>query len=550
MPNINKNSTETVNIMEKMFGKYIESDMTSLGNRISEIQKENVIKKDSIIEMLKEQADTKKYNDIDFLSIIIPSYNRYDFLKEVVKSIHKNADVPFEIIIHDDNSNDGTRELLKHLEREVSAFIYSNGLNLGLAESINRAARIASSEYILMLNADIIVEKPFFKYLMNVLKCPFVGFVNLITSFPDARNKLNSNGSLFSLHRGIGGGCALGFTKTVFNSVGGWNSSSCRSGNADVSFMIRTIKNGYFPVDLTIDKSPIRTLDVENKRSTIGRCQYDCSYPKIFNFNSYEKMSLKRASDTNNFMQYNYRVDEGETNINFWSSFCEELIDEDNYVDYNLSKIYGHDKWSKIRASKEIGLFYKRNPTSDFNVEKLLKNLFESYYIVQNFSELKWLAEKVKKLKPTTIIEVGVEKGGTLKVWEQLLQQDKDSILIGIDLGSSVSWDTEKSNVSVHLIKGNSQEYSTLDKVKQIIGKRKVDFVYIDGEHTSPAAMNDFHFYGSLVKPGGLVGFHDIGDVKDFLNTLPPDKLQRFSKEPPFENYGAQMTIGTGIYHV
>ncbi len=546
MSKINKDT----NIMEKMFGKYIESDMTSLNTRITEVQKENIVKKDSVIEVVKEQADIKKYNNIEFLSIVIPSYNRFDLLREVVKSIHKNADVPFEIIIHDDNSNDGTKESLKHLESKTSAIIYSNGLNLGLAESINRATRIASSEYILMLNADIAIDKPFFKYLINVLKCPFVGFVNLITSFPDAKNKLNSNGFPFSLHRGIGGGCALGFTKTVFNKVDGWNSSSCRSGNADVSFMIRTIKNGYFPVDLTIDSSPIKVLDVGNQRSTIGRIQYDCSYPKLFKFEPYEKMSLKRASDTNDLMQYSYRVDEGETNINFWSKFCEELIEKDNYINYGVSKTYGHDKWSKSRASREAGLFYKRNPILEFDSEKLLKSLFENYYIVQNFSELKWLTEKVKGLDPSVIIEVGIEKGGTLKVWEQLLQQDKNSILIGIDLGLSVSWKTEESKVDVHLIKGNSQDYSTLDQVKQILGKRKVDFVYIDGEHTSHAAMNDFQFYGSLVRPGGLVGFHDIGDIKDFLNTLPQDKLQKFSKEPPFENYGAQMKIGTGLYHV
>lgn len=542
----------TDNIMEKMFGKYEEIDITSISNRLNEIQKENVFQRDLTVEHMKEQADISKYNNIEFISIVIPSYNRFDFLIEVVNSIHKNADIPFELIIHDDNSNDGTKESLEKLYDKTSAIIYSNGLNLGLAESINRAIRVASSEYILMLNADVVVDRPFFKYMLDVLKCPFVGFVNIITAFPDAKNKLSFKGSdsLFSLHRGIGGGCALGFTRTVFNKVNGWNSSSCRSGNADVSFMIRTIKNGYFPVDLSLNVSPIRLLDIDNKRSTIGRIQHDCSYPKLFNFKSYENLSLERSSETNDFMQYSYRVDEGETNINFWGKFCGELIDENYYVNYELSKMYGHDKWLRNKASREAGLIYKRNNRIEFDVRSLLKSLFENYYIVQNFSELEWLAEKVKELNPSVILEVGIEKGGTLKVWEQLLQPNKNSILIGIDIGLSVTWKTEDSQVNIHLIEGNSHDLSTLDKVKEILGNRNVDFVYIDGEHTSPAAKQDFEMYGSLVKSRGLVGFHDIGDVGEFLNTLPQDRLQKFFKEPPFEKLGAQMKIGTAIFHV
>lgn len=543
---------KTENIMEKMFGKYVETDMTSISNRINEIinetQKGNVVQRDPTIELMKEQADIKKFKNIEFLSIIIPSYNRFDFLIEVVNSIHENADIPFELIIHDDNSNDGTKESLENLYNKTSTIIYSNGLNLGLAESINRAVRLASSEYILMLNADIVIDKPFFKDILNVLKCPFVGFINIITPFPDAKNKMKSKDTLFSLHRGIGGGCALGFTKTVFNNVDGWNSSSCRSGNADVSFMIKTIKNGYFPVNLSFDKAPIRLLDIDNKRSTIGRIQYDCSYPRLFNFKSYEDISLERSSITNDFMQYSYRVDEGETNINYWSKFCHELIDEDNCINFELCKIYGHDRWLKYRP--EIQLIYKRNKKIEYDVGNLLRNLFENYYISQNFSELEWLTEKVKELNPTVILEVGIESGGTLKVWEQLLQQDNNSILIGIDLGLNIAWKIEDSKVNIHLVKGNSHDISTLDKVKEILGDRKVDFVYIDGEHTSQAAKQDFEMYGSLVRRGGLVGFHDIGDVRDFLSTLPQDRLQKFSKNPPFDKQGFQMTIGTGIYYV
>lgn len=203
-----------------------------------------------------------------------------------------------------------------------------------------------------------------------------------------------------------------------------------------------------------------------------------------------------------------------------------------------------------------------------------LEKLFKEVYIVQNFHELQWLVDKVEKLNPTTILEVGVEQGGTMKVWEEILKENgrgKENKLIGIDLSPNLCWNINNSDIDVHMIKGNSHDIETLEKVKAILGRegngeggregentgRKLDFVYIDGEHNSLAAKNDFDFFGKMVRKGGAIGFHDVNDVMGFLNTLDKDKLEIFYGMPPYKvdkltgkEIGMQQTIGTGIYYV
>lgn len=304
----------------------------------------------------------RHYSDeLDFISVIIPAYQRFHYLEELIESIHDNADYPFEIVIHDDNSNDGTREkILSELKDKVSSVILNNGLQLGLASSINRCVDIAGSNYIVMLNADCRIEAPIFKDIVNILDCPFVGTISLMTAYKG--QILKNNNTEFQLLRGIGAGCAQAFSKDIFEKVGGWYSHNVSSGNADVSFIIRLIKNGYFITALAQDISSIKNLSMEIAKgldSTIARGLYDCSFPKIFNLHKskypifdfqdsktiYEYFSRKRYDDASHFMQITYRTEEGDTNLDYWHKFMEKLIDENYNINPELAKKWGHDKW-------------------------------------------------------------------------------------------------------------------------------------------------------------------------------------------------------------
>lgn len=202
-----------------------------------------------------------------------------------------------------------------------------------------------------------------------------------------------------------------------------------------------------------------------------------------------------------------------------------------------------------------------------------LKNVFSRHYVVQNFKEMEWLVEKVEKIiedntnhgKPSAILEIGIEMGGTMKVWEDVLKrkgkQDnlKENILIGIDISPNIQWDIKSSSITTELIVGNSHDSDTLRQVKKILfdGRlpgedtiRLLDFVYIDGEHTPEAAKKDYFMFGGLVRNGGGVGFHDIEDVRGFLKILNQNNLETFRGYPPFGQYGVQSGIGTAFYKI
>ena len=63
---------------------------------------------------------------------------------------------------------------------------------------------------------------------------------------------------------------------------------------------------------------------------------------------------------------------------------------------------------------------------------------------------------------------------------------------------------------SIHFLRGDSHATETLAKVKHILGDRRIDVLFIDGDHTYEGAKADFYSYGALIRPGGLIGMHDI----------------------------------------
>jgi hypothetical protein len=95
------------------------------------------------------------------LSIIIVSYNTKEFLKGCIESIYKTTkNIKFEIIVVDNDSSDGTDELISNLKFKISNFHFiQNGANLGFSKANNIGVKKASGRYLLFLNPDIVVHE-------------------------------------------------------------------------------------------------------------------------------------------------------------------------------------------------------------------------------------------------------------------------------------------------------------------------------------------------------------------------------------------------------
>jgi cephalosporin hydroxylase len=62
----------------------------------------------------------------------------------------------------------------------------------------------------------------------------------------------------------------------------------------------------------------------------------------------------------------------------------------------------------------------------------------------------------------------------------------------------------------LELIEGDSHDPGTLERVRELVRPGSVDLLFVDGDHTYEGVRADFELYGPLVRPGGLIAFHDV----------------------------------------
>jgi len=90
------------------------------------------------------------------LSIILVNWNAKKLLKQCIESIiNETKKVSYEIILVDNNSTDGSAQMVE--ENFKSVVLIKNSENRGFAAANNQAMKIAKGDYILLLNSDTVV---------------------------------------------------------------------------------------------------------------------------------------------------------------------------------------------------------------------------------------------------------------------------------------------------------------------------------------------------------------------------------------------------------
>ncbi len=87
------------------------------------------------------------------LSVIIPAYNERATIAELVRRV-KEADIPKEIIIVDDGSTDGTRDIVQGLKDEETRIVY-HPYNRGKGMAIRTGIKQARGDIIVIQDADL-----------------------------------------------------------------------------------------------------------------------------------------------------------------------------------------------------------------------------------------------------------------------------------------------------------------------------------------------------------------------------------------------------------
>ena len=85
------------------------------------------------------------------ISVIIPTFNRKETLKRAIQSVLMQSYTPYEIIVIDDGSDDGTKEWLKDNFPNVK-YIYQ--MNSGVSSARNKGIKFARGDWIALLDSD------------------------------------------------------------------------------------------------------------------------------------------------------------------------------------------------------------------------------------------------------------------------------------------------------------------------------------------------------------------------------------------------------------
>jgi len=135
------------------------------------------------------------------------------------------------------------------------------------------------------------------------------------------------------------------------------------------------------------------------------------------------------------------------------------------------------------------------------------------------------LCDFVKKREPKVIVEIGTKKGGTFFMWARFFSP---SHLISIDLPGGIHGGgfskrkipfmkyflSDKKSSKVSIILGDSHQKETFNRLEKILNGNKIDFLFIDGDHTYEGVKCDYEMYRNLVKKKGVIAFHDIVSSK------------------------------------
>lgn len=89
---------------------------------------------------------------MSFFSVIIPLYNKENFIEDTLKSVLCQSFTDFEVIIVNDGSTDGSEEKVKHFND--SRIKYTSKENQGVSSARNYGISLAKSDYITFIDAD------------------------------------------------------------------------------------------------------------------------------------------------------------------------------------------------------------------------------------------------------------------------------------------------------------------------------------------------------------------------------------------------------------
>jgi glycosyltransferase involved in cell wall biosynthesis len=138
------------------------------------------------------------------VTIVTTYYNRADFLKETLQSLHTQTLADWEAILWNDGSSDNSEEIAREMAEKDSRFRLFDGEHVGLGHALTQACAQARGRYIGILDSDDLLEPTALEETAAILESrPEIGMVYTDHVVIDGKGQ----------RRGLGRRCQIPFSK-------------------------------------------------------------------------------------------------------------------------------------------------------------------------------------------------------------------------------------------------------------------------------------------------------------------------------------------------
>lgn len=204
------------------------------------------------------------------IAVIILTINQRDVTLQCLSSLFVIKEPPFDVVLWDNGSTDGTAEAVEKSFPDV--IVHRGSTNLGVASGRNAAAELAikrlNPSHLLFLDNDMVVEADFISALVRpFIEDEKVGQTQAKLRFMQDRKRLNDGGGAQvnfllwqvtpvgynemdhgqhdTIKKCIACGGAMMVRTVVFQQLGGFDATFDPFGPEDLDFSLRLQKAGY-----------------------------------------------------------------------------------------------------------------------------------------------------------------------------------------------------------------------------------------------------------------------------------------------------------------
>lgn len=220
--------------------------------------------------------------ELPLISVGIPVFNGENYIKECVRSVLRQTDGNFELIISDNCSTDRTIEIANSFE-DPRIKVFKNASNIGSIRNFNKCIELSSGDYFVLLpHDDVLMPEMLLTFGRALAADPGIGMVYSSYYIIDENGKriglrkLASEDKIMSSEEGVRefiahgspAQCAMTRKKTL-SSLGGFDEEMSIWCDADLwcRILISGNKAAYFKTP----QNCVRVHSGQGQRAFLGR---------------------------------------------------------------------------------------------------------------------------------------------------------------------------------------------------------------------------------------------------------------------------------------